>query len=155
MAHKPHHHKTFITLILVLIIALGYIVGTGLEITGELMLIMLLVNTLLLVVIIHFILDIYSGNRSLEVVDVTPKRHSNLQEELLDEINLLKTEKSKGKKSAKKNTTTKNKALKKETPKKSVQKRPNNKKTSDKTNIKKKAVTKTTKKKVTKKKTKK
>ncbi|MFW5991127.1 MAG: hypothetical protein ACOCQX_02765 [Candidatus Nanoarchaeia archaeon] len=98
MKHKTHHHKTFITLLLLLVIAIGFLFGRGMDVSGEFQLIFLLVNTIFLVIITHFLLEIYSGNRVLEVVDVTPRGH-------LEEAFVKKEEKPKPQRTTRKTNT--------------------------------------------------
>lgn len=73
MKHEVHHHKIFITLGVALVLALGYFFGNKFNITLEFNTGLLLANALLLVIILHFVLDLYSGRRALQVIDVTPK----------------------------------------------------------------------------------
>lgn len=80
---------------------IGFILGRGMPMSGEFQMIMLFVNATFLVIITHFLLEIYSGNRVLEVVDVTPRGHLH---ESFAPANEAKTAAKKTKKSTKKAT---------------------------------------------------
>lgn len=73
MKHKIHHHKMFITLGVLLVMGVVFILVQHNQMMAELQTIVLFVNTLLLVIIMHFLLEMHSGNHVMEVIDVTPQ----------------------------------------------------------------------------------
>lgn len=125
---KINHHRTFIVLLLILVMAVGFLFGRGVEMSGELQMIMLLANTFLMLLILHFLLELYTGRKALEVIDVTPFHEPKeteevkpLVEEILEEKKTNKaTKKSAGKKTTKK---AKKSASKKTSKKKSGRKK--------------------------------
>ncbi|MGM5481948.1 MAG: hypothetical protein ACQESF_00655 [Nanobdellota archaeon] len=111
MRHKTHHHKMFITLFLLLVMGVGFLLGRGVPVSGEFQMIMLFANTTFLVIITHFLLEIYSGNRVLEVVDVTPKSREDIKPQRSTKTS-ARTAKRATKKSTKKKATKKKKSSK-------------------------------------------
>ena len=150
---KINHHRTFIVLLLILVMAVGFLFGRGVEMSGELQMIMLLTNTFLMLLILHFLLELYTGRKALEVIDVTPfhvpKEEEPVIEEVIGKKETKKTgKKTSAKKSANKKTTKKTPTKKtesKKTAKKTSTKKPTSKKTTKKTPTKKTESKKTTK----------
>ncbi len=76
MKHKTRHHKFFIILFIMLMIAITYFFSRGLIWNEQLQIILTMVNSLLLIINLEFMLDLYSGNKILKVEDVTKSRRS-------------------------------------------------------------------------------
>ncbi len=117
---KINHHRTFIVLLLILVMALGFLFGRGVEMSGEVQMIMLLTNTFLLLLILHFLLELYTGRKALEVIDVTPFHVPKEVEKPLVEETTEKKQRSRTTKKAKKsaNKKTAKKSSKKKTSRK-------------------------------------
>ncbi len=117
---KINHPRTFIVLLLILVMALGFLFGRGVEMSGEVQMIMLLTNTFLLLLILHFLLELYTGRKALEVIDVTPFHVPKEVEKPLVEETTEKKQRSRTTKKAKKsaNKKTAKKSSKKKTSRK-------------------------------------